>query len=238
MIAKLRELWQERRLPWRLTHRGGVINTCLLAPLRQTWFHLRLLMVPNQPDVTVVIPVRNRIDIRIRNCLQSLRGQDYPAEKIHILIVEYGSDEGADIPYLLSLCKQYGAKCHRTGPQQKWCKSHAINIGLRQIESNIVMLSDNDYVYSSDYIRQAIDILVNNRLSVVYGPTLDMPENCKEQLQTEQIDLNQKMPEWKAASTPRTNGLYHPGNLTTFSLYLSYIRGMDENLFGWGGGRQ
>jgi predicted glycosyltransferase involved in capsule biosynthesis len=217
-----------------LTHRGGLINTCLLSPLRRFWFRLRLLGTPDQPEVTVVIPVRNRIDVRIRNCLQSLREQDYPAEKIHILIVEYGSDEDADIPYLLSLCDKFDAHCHSTGPQDRWSRSHSVNVGLQRVETEIVMISDNDYVYGPDYIRKAVGVLVEKPLSVVYAPILDMPESCNEQLQAEKIDLDQKLPEWKQASSPRTPGLYHAGNLTTFTMFLRHLRGMDENFFGWG----
>ncbi|MFP4354894.1 MAG: glycosyltransferase [Phycisphaerae bacterium] len=233
-MSEFLELIRQPRLPWRMTHRGGALNTCLLAPLRRSWFRFRLRNTPDQPGVSVVIPVRNRIDARIRNCLQSLREQDYPAEKIHILIVEYGSDQDADIPYLLSLCEKYNADCYRTGPQERWNKPHAQNVGLKRVKTDLVMLSDNDQIFSANYISAAVRKLVESPLSVVYAPILDMPERLKDELMAEDLDLQVVMPEWKEVCEPRTHGLCHPGCLMTHTMLIHYIRGLDENIFGWG----
>src|SRR5262245_7440332 len=83
----------ERRLPWRLSHRNGLLKTCIYAPVRQAV--VRYLVYPRlcgAPDtVTVVIGVRNRADTRLASALASLRRQRYPQELLRIVVVDYGS---------------------------------------------------------------------------------------------------------------------------------------------------
>ena len=55
------------------------------------------------PSVTFIIPVLNAAGI-LENCLQSIRRQDYPLEKIEIILADGGSTDGTP-----EIGKKYGA---------------------------------------------------------------------------------------------------------------------------------
>src|SRR3989344_2742332 len=61
-------------------------------------------MYTRKPKITFVIPILNSARL-IKDCLESLRQQDYPQEKIEVIISDGGSkDNGAKI------AKTYGAR--------------------------------------------------------------------------------------------------------------------------------
>ncbi len=64
-------------------------------------------IVPTQgadlPGVTVIIPIRDRVEL-LRNCVDSIvEATDYPAERIELLIVDNGSTESGTARYLAEL---------------------------------------------------------------------------------------------------------------------------------------
>src|SRR6187401_2454044 len=80
-------------LPWRLTRFGGLTNTLIRRPLRRAALRRRLQRAGSRPDVTVVIPLRNRSGAAIENTLRAVRRQTYPRNLVHLALVDYNSDE-------------------------------------------------------------------------------------------------------------------------------------------------
>ena len=71
------------------------------------------------PLVSAIIPVRNRSNARLENCLRSLRWQDIPSEKYEILISDFGS-ESCEAQKLKDLADRYEARIVRFDTDEIW----------------------------------------------------------------------------------------------------------------------
>jgi glycosyltransferase involved in cell wall biosynthesis len=233
IVQKLHNIVTERRLPWRLSHRGGLLNTCFCAPIRQfkasLLLPLRLRNVPD--DITVVIGIRNRSDNRLTNSLASLRQQDYRTGKVKITVVDYGSQKPC-LDQAKKVCAKYDADLICAAGANEWNRSHCLNIGIRSALTKFTMTSDADIVFACDYISKAIAALKRLPLQVMYGPMLDLPEDLGElafaTLTAEQVRL------LKMRAAPRTKGEMHASINVTYTYFFHAIRGYDEYYREWG----
>ncbi len=72
------------------------------------------------PTVVVIVPARNEA-VNIAACLRGLAGQDYPAQRLQIIAIDDGSEDGTG-QIIAALAKSHdGLKCLASGPlQQGW----------------------------------------------------------------------------------------------------------------------
>jgi GT2 family glycosyltransferase len=186
---------------------------------------------PNE-DLTVVIPIRDRFDFRVAHTLGGIRAQTYPQDRIHIVVVDYGSqpDNAARIRRLAEEARADYRYLPQTG---LWNRSHALNIGIKACRTKYLQTLDSDVVLPGNYLEEAVRELQADPLQVVSAPLLDLPEaenDYLEQTPPGRLDSARLM----AAAKARTSGLTHDSMHVTLTYVLQQIRGYDETYYLWG----
>jgi len=91
----------------------------------------------NLPKISVLIPTLNSASV-LEGCLQSIVQQDYPKEKIEVIVADGGSTDKT-----IEIAKKYGAKIFpnplKTGEAGK-------AVALRQTQGELVALIDSDNI--------------------------------------------------------------------------------------------
>lgn len=119
------------------------------------------------PDVTLIISCYNEIGV-IREKLANTLALDYPADKLRIVVVSDGSDDGTDDVIRdmqhpqITLIRQEG----RLG------KTMGLNLALEQITSDIVVFSDANAMYAPDAIRKLVRNFADPAVGYVVGAAL------------------------------------------------------------------
>jgi len=110
------------------------------------------------PAVSFVIPVLNE-ENRIKGCLESIKNQEYPEDKMEILVVDGGSTDNT-----LEIAKEYGC---RTIYNPKKLAEPGVALGTKEAKNEIVfvMASDN-HLPKKDWIKLMIRPFQDN-LNVV-----------------------------------------------------------------------
>lgn len=105
-----------------------------------------------EPVVSLIVPCRNERH-HIRECLESLLGNDYPAARREILVVDGMSDDGT---------REIVAECAARAPDirlldnPRRITSAALNIGIAQARGSVVMLIGAHSVYPRSYIGELV----------------------------------------------------------------------------------
>jgi glycosyltransferase involved in cell wall biosynthesis len=100
------------------------------------------------PLVSVIVPCRNERGYIIA-CLESIRLNDYPADRLQVLVVDGRSDDGTR-----ELLQQYVDAWQRV----RWLDNPArtapaaLNIGIQQAEGDVIMRMDAHCRYPRNYI--------------------------------------------------------------------------------------
>lgn len=108
--------------------------------------------MPVKPPLCVVIPTYNRPALLAR-LLESLAGQDVPADQFDVLVVSDGSTDHTDA-YLESFCQSH--------PNFRWLvqknqgPAAARNFGLAQTMSDYVAFTDDDCLAAPDWVRETL----------------------------------------------------------------------------------
>jgi len=102
------------------------------------------------PDITVIIPVWNRVDI-VEKCLDALENQETETTRFETLVVDDGSEDGTY--KLLAEYKEKGNLDLRVIKHSYHQNlSAARNTGLRHAEANIVLFLDADILARPDVV--------------------------------------------------------------------------------------
>lgn len=122
--------------------------------------HRRLHSGDITPSVTLIISCYNEAGV-IRSKLENSLALDYPSEKLSILVVSDGSDDGTD-----EIVKEYASQGIVLVRQEgRLGKTMGLNLAMDQVNSEIVVFSDANAIYSAD----AIAILVRNFFDEAVG---------------------------------------------------------------------
>lgn len=115
-----------------------------------------------EPDVTLFIAAYNEkdfVDAKIKNCLEL----DYPREKLKIVWVTDGSDDGTP-----DLLKQYpGIEVHHL-PQRSG-KIGAMNRGMQFVRTPIVVFCDANTMLGNESIRRIVRLFRDPKVGCVSG---------------------------------------------------------------------
>jgi GT2 family glycosyltransferase len=107
--------------------------------------------------LTVVLPVRNRGGVRLRNCLKSLRWQEgVPEAEVEILLSDFGSNPSFR-DEIAHLAQEYRARVQFTPAKGVWNRSRALNIGIKRAEGRLTLCTDVDMVFAPHFLRSALD---------------------------------------------------------------------------------
>jgi len=122
------------------------------------------------PSCTILIPAHNEEKV-IARTLESMLRLNYPKERLRILVIDDGSMDAT-----ASIVGEYAARDPRvslyTVPPGEGGKgkSRALNLGLRQVESDVVAVYDADNTPHENALRYLVaQLLMHGELGAVIG---------------------------------------------------------------------
>ena len=127
----------------------------------------------NQPLVAIIIPCRNEEQF-IAACLNSLLAQDYPKNKIEILIID-----GASTDSTREIIQSYSQKDNRIKLFDNPRKHTPIsmNVGIKNAEGDLITKTDAHTIYPPDYVSKCVHYLEEYKTDAVGGITKNVPAN-------------------------------------------------------------
>ncbi len=115
-----------------------------------------------EPDVTLFIAAYNEKDF-VAGKVKNSRELDYPKNKLHMVWVTDGSDDGTP-----DLLRQYeGVEVHHL-PQRSG-KIGAMNRGMKLVNTPIVVFCDANTMLGKESIRRIVDLFSNPKVGCVSG---------------------------------------------------------------------
>jgi glycosyltransferase involved in cell wall biosynthesis len=118
------------------------------------------------PFVSVVIPMRNE-GAQFAQCLDAVLAQDYPADRLEVVVVDGGSDDES-----VAVIRDYSARNARMLVLQnpRRIVPTAMNIAIRAARGAIITRVDGHTRIASDYVRTGVEILQRTGADNVGGP--------------------------------------------------------------------
>jgi mycofactocin system glycosyltransferase len=161
-----------------------------------------LLAETDYPMVSVIIPVRNRPD-DIAECLQSLIGLDYPAQKLEIIVVD---DASADTtPEVVTRFPKVRLLQMSQRRQASFCRNRAAEIAGGEILAFI----DSDCLAARTWLRELVPAFRDNTLGALGGRVDGAFEDNKLD-QYEKVKSALKMGSWFKRSGQAERFFYVP----------------------------
>jgi len=115
-----------------------------------------------KPLVSIIIPTLNSVDV-LGNCLQSISVQDYPKNKIEILVCDGGSKDET-----CNLAKKFGAKVLEN--KLKTAEAGKV-VGLRKARGEFVALVDSDNILpNKNWLNEMIEPLIKHEKAIGSEP--------------------------------------------------------------------
>jgi succinoglycan biosynthesis protein ExoA len=119
----------------------------------------------NEPFVSIMIPIRNE-EKYMKKCLDSILENDYPMDKVEILLID-GLSEDRTRDILFDYLRKY--PFISLLDNHKKIQVAALNIGIEAAKGSIILRMDAHSVYPPDYIRQCVQLLETTEASNVGG---------------------------------------------------------------------
>jgi cellulose synthase/poly-beta-1,6-N-acetylglucosamine synthase-like glycosyltransferase len=102
--------------------------------------------------VTVIVPCRNEAG-SIERCLESVVANDYPKQRLEVLVVDGMSDDGTR-PLAEGFAGRYPFVRLLENPKR--ITPAALNVGIAAAQGDIIMRVDGHYIYPADYISRLV----------------------------------------------------------------------------------
>ncbi len=125
----------------------------------------------NQPLVSIIIPCRNEADF-ISRCLDSLLAQDYPKDKMEILVVDGASED--DTWKIVDSYKADHPNIRLITNQRK-ITPISMNLGIKNSRGEFVTKTNAHTIYPPDYISKCVRYLEEYKTDAVGGVTYSVP---------------------------------------------------------------
>ncbi|MDW8119910.1 MAG: glycosyltransferase family 2 protein, partial [Chloroflexota bacterium] len=108
------------------------------------------------PYVSAIIPCRNE-ERHIADCLDSIVANDYPKERLEVLVVD-----GQSTDRTRAIVQDYARRYPfiRLLDNPKRIIPSAMNIGIRSARGEVIMKMDAHSTYAPDYIRRCVEALL------------------------------------------------------------------------------
>jgi len=119
----------------------------------------------NPPFVTIIMPIRNEADF-IERALRNVLDNDYPAEKMEVLVVDGMSDDGTR-EIVSSLSKQDSRVIMLYNPKR--ITPAAMNIGIKAARGDLFIRIDGHVEIPADFITKSIQCLHEHPQAWVAG---------------------------------------------------------------------
>lgn len=114
-------------------------------------------MVKTYPSLSVVIATYNSKD-SIKECLDSLFSQDYPKEKIEVIVVDGGSKDST-----LSILKNYKVNLYKIPPSKQEAEYNK-GVGVSKAKNEVLLMIDHDNVLPhNNWLKKMVKPLIENK---------------------------------------------------------------------------
>lgn len=181
-----------------------------------------------RPEITAIIPLRNRSGVRLENCLRSLRWQDLDPARVEILISDFGSEQGHRAS-IEALAQSYDARVVYHQTQEVWNRSKALNIGIQEARGAFLFCTDVDMIFAPNFLSTAVAHQEQHAgRAMVLCRCHDMPESIGEQL-WERADFEGLQRRSELRQTSGTGACQ-----IADQRFFEYARGYDEKFLYWG----
>jgi mycofactocin system glycosyltransferase len=174
------------------------------------------------PFVSIIIPVRNRPQ-DLKACLESLVEQNYPPDKLEIIVVDDASTDetpkiAANFPVRLIELKQ--------NKQAPYCR----NLAARKARGDILAFIDSDCLAAPLWLRELVPAF-NEPVIGAVGGAVDSYYDTKGLDRYEKVQSSLNMGSWPQRSTKTNPFFYLPtcNLLVRRTLFLS-LEGFNEDL--------
>ena len=111
----------------------------------------------DQPLISAIVPVRNRSNNRLENCLRALHWQDLPAEQYEVVISDFGSNP-EEAKKLQEMADAHGARIVRTETDEIWNRSKALNYGIRAAQGRFMFCTDVDMIFEPNFLSTLLKV--------------------------------------------------------------------------------
>ena len=118
-----------------------------------------------QPFVSILIPIRNEVD-SIEDCLAGVFSQDYPMERIEILVADGMSDDGTQ-QKLQTLQDEHPNLFVFDNPQK--IVPTGLNILIGHANGEVIIRVDGHTIINPDYVTQCVRLLETSGADNVGG---------------------------------------------------------------------
>jgi succinoglycan biosynthesis protein ExoA len=115
------------------------------------------------PLVSVVIPMRNEA-AHISRCIDSVLAQDYPADRLEVIVVDGESDDRS-----MDVLRGYGERLRILRNPSRIVPT-AMNIGIRAARGDLIARVDAHTLLDPDYIRIGVETVQRTAADNVGGP--------------------------------------------------------------------
>lgn len=139
---------------------AGLIATLLALTLRRLAFLVAATLRPRPlpeprdvPSVTVLVPAKNEA-VAAPRLLDALTRLDYPASRLHVLLISDGSTDGTAAIFRGWAANRADATVLEQS--QSGGKGAALNAGLRASRSELVVVVDADLEPAPDFLRELV----------------------------------------------------------------------------------
>lgn len=121
--------------------------------------------------ISVIIPCRNE-ERYIKKCLDSLISQDFPKDKLEILVIDGMSNDGTR-----NIIKDYSKKNSfiKLLENKNKFTPFALNIGIKAALGRIIIRMDAHATYAKDYISKCVEYLDKYKADNVGGTLITVP---------------------------------------------------------------
>ena len=120
------------------------------------------------PPVSVVLPVRNE-GRHLRRCLDAIAAQDYPLDRLDVVIVDGRSDDDTREIAREFAC-EWGSVRVLDNPQQRIAAG--LNIGFGAARGTVIVRVDGHTLIAPDYVSACVAALRESGADVVGGPRI------------------------------------------------------------------
>ncbi|UZD66502.1 glycosyltransferase family 2 protein [Marinobacter sp. AN1] len=120
-----------------------------------------------RPSVALIISCYNEAAV-IRDKVENALALDYPRDRLSILVVSDGSDDGTD-----DIVKQYAEPGVELIRQEgRLGKTMGLNLAMEQVDADVTVFSDANAMYAPDAIHKLVRNFADEHVGYVVGAAL------------------------------------------------------------------
>jgi len=123
-------------------------------------------------SVSIVVPIRNEART-IRQCLQAILNQDYPADRYEVIVVDGMSDDGTR-KIVEEFCNEYGRVTMLDNHVR--IVPAALNLGIDEAGGEVVVRVDGHAFVPTSFLSKSVQALMNSKSACAGGRIISTGE--------------------------------------------------------------